>query len=167
MDDASPLPPEAQTSWTRALAASFGDRVWADVQSIDTCARPTNDFHLSFHFLLLFKNEAKISHVWELPFCSSDVICSRCLCRRDRDQSRVSLSCQSWRFIPGLYLRLIKCIYIETSEWEERPEITETNCEKTFIFWLFTLVNVASANMEEVGLMTFTAAGHQGAIKMV
>ena len=39
--------------------------------------------------------------------------------------------------------------------------------EKNVFNVYFHFINVPSANMEEAGFMTWTAANHQGAIKMV
>ena len=144
------------------------------------CWLLTIDFILRWtmrlHFLPLSINEAQISLVWTLPFCTEDVIWSQSLCCSDgggggggktqysgvsntHAQPITNLSCQSWCVTPLLYHQIKT-----TLPGKIKKRLFEQSLRKKcrFTFWLCSLGHVLSSNIEEAGFIIYTAASHKG-----
>ena len=116
---------------------------------------------MRLRFLLLCKSGAKICPFWERPSCLCYVIWSQSLHSivRRQDDGPQNMPPQSFHCLTEVSERLsqLSVMMSDPHLWEKFV---------WHVLWFFSLAHVPSTNMERTGLMTYTAASHQGALKM-
>ena len=119
---------------------------------------------MHLHLLPLSRNEARVPGVairwWSLRIKVTNT---------HADPLWFRLSCKSWSFLLFLKHQLTnknqRSMEISTHELSSVWWALPKKKDGSHVLWLFSLVHVPSTNMDETGLITYTAASHQVVMK--